>query len=118
MGLIKKEGYLFKSPPEKKMKTQSSWHKRYFVLAEIGFDDKMKKHGTKHLDHNNNSNNNNNNNNNKIEDQGQKNNETTNHNNANTTEVYLMYWKELSCKQNRKKPKGKHLFSGSHDVVR
>ena len=39
MGRIIFEGLLKKSPPQSKIKKESSWKLRYFVLAEIGVND-------------------------------------------------------------------------------
>ena len=89
MGLIKKEGYLTKSPPGCKMDRRGSWCKRYFVLLESGSNDKIQGIGG--------INNNNNNNNNK---------------NSSNIEIYLMYWDNENKKG--EKPKGFYLFIHFH----
>ena len=113
MGLIKKEGCLIKSPPEGKTKNKGSWHKRYFVLLEIGFNDKLKTRDIK--EHNPDVNNNNNNNNNMIEDP-KRTEEFANFYNNSSTEIYLMYWKDLLAKKERKSPKGKVDFKITNTV--
>eukprot|EP00111_Clytia_hemisphaerica_P010326 TCONS_00030205-protein len=81
MGLIKKEGVLYKSPPEVKLMNEKSWHERYFVLADIGRNDALYLRNTKDKSwfH---------------EDVRQR------------TESYLMYWKNLTEKKKAKEPKG------------
>lgn len=103
MGLIKKEGYLVKSPPKDKMQNSSSWCTRYFVLAEIGYNDKIQQQQKQNKFHSNFYNKNNNNYN-------------SDHDSVHTTpkastEIYLIYWKDLHYKKKGKKPKGKNIIS-------
>ena len=113
MGLIKKEGYLTKSPPERKMGNRGSWCRRYFVLLEIGYNDKMKMRGFDENDNNNNNNNNNTcdnyNNNTTIGNPRLTELSTNNFNKNSSIEIYLMYWDDLAVKMKGREPKGFYL---------
>lgn len=82
MGRIIKEGKLVKSPPESKMKNAASWHKRYFVLAEIDEDDRIPKCKKKQP----------------TEVHSEK------------VGVYLMYWDNRNDRTIRKRPKSTFCF--------
>ena len=85
MSLIKKEGFLFKSPPEYKLHKKSSWHNRYFVLVKVRADYELRNGKLSRL---------------KRDKSGLD----------NQCNSYLMYWDNPMLKKKGNRPKGNELL--------